>query len=161
VFSTLVSMARQRDEFDGPRCLALLDLFAVSSDARRLVQRRLRSLGLTELQFSMLITLLAVAPSPSTPTGLADSAGASCASVTAALDDLQERGLVVREHGVQDRRTRLVSLQTSGSRTAEKAATVILHLLCDIARPLEHQAPRVLHTLCDQLASHATQICPG
>jgi DNA-binding MarR family transcriptional regulator len=158
LFRTLVAMARQRPEFDEPRCHALLELFAVSEDARERVQRGLQTLDLTELQFGVLVVLLSVDPTPSSPAALADNTCVSRAAITDALDHLTERRLINRERSHEDRRMHLISLAQSGRELAEKAAGLVLHLLGDIARPLDGPAPRALLVLCDKLLSRSAPL---
>ena len=154
-FRTLVTMARQRPEFDEPRCHALLEMVATTDKIRALVRNELQSIDLTEVQFAVLVVLLALDPEPVLPTTLAEHTCVTRAAITDAIDHLQALALAERRHSKTDRRNRLITLTKSGRETADKAAVLVLHALARMARRLEDPAPRAILILCDKLMSGA------
>jgi len=60
-----------------------------------------------------------------TQTALAQSIGADKTRIIAVLDELQRRGLIVREHDPADRRARLLSLTAEGHRLRTSVQTAI------------------------------------
>lgn len=155
VFHALCGMARQRQEHDDMRCHAMLEMLAASDDARCSVKRELRSIGLTELQFGVLVVLLAVSPATSSPLALAENTCVSRAAITEATDSLFVRGWIDRQRSRKDRRMYNISLTTSGRECAEQAAALVLTRLGEIGRPLNDPAPRALWAICNKLTEHA------
>jgi len=152
-FRTLVSMARHRPGMDEECCEALLELIAVAEETRSAVRRELHALHITEVQFVILLVLLALDPEPVVPAVLADHSGVSRASITEALDQLHALALTERQRSTVDRRNWLITLTAQGRRIADKGAVMVLNTLTGIGRPLVPPAPRALQVLCDKLLS--------
>jgi DNA-binding MarR family transcriptional regulator len=153
VFRTLVSIARHRPGMDEERCEALMDLIAVAEETRSTLRQALHSLELTEVQFAILMVLLALDPEPVFPASLADHSGVSRASITESVDQLHALGFSARQRSSADRRNWLITLTPEGRRIADKAAVMVLTTLTGLGRPLEPPAPRALQILCDKLRS--------
>ncbi|MGX1805237.1 MarR family winged helix-turn-helix transcriptional regulator [Nocardia sp. NPDC055321] len=68
----------------------------------------------TGLPFSRIRILRRLRPGPLTVKGLADAATMDAPATTVAVNDLEERGLVVREVDAGNRRRKLVSLTAAG-----------------------------------------------
>jgi DNA-binding MarR family transcriptional regulator len=88
----------------------------------RLFDDALRPAGLTNQQFSMLMSLNR--PQPATMTSVAKLLAMDRTTLTAALKTLERRGLVVVARDPQDRRSRRLSLTDQG-RTALATALPI------------------------------------
>ena len=76
--------------------------------------------------------------------------------MTDIIDHLLARALVGRRRSREDRRNYLITLTAAGRLLADRAETVFLHTLTEIASPLQEHAPRALLGLCDQLAPTAS-----
>lgn len=152
-FRTLVAMARQRPEFDEYRCRALLVMILVTDEVHALVQRELRPLGLTEVQFAVLIILLSLDPEPVLPSTLAAHSCVSRASITGVIDRLLALRIAARQRSKSDRRNRLITLTKTGRAMADRAAVQFLRALTSVARPLDDPGPRTLLDLCEKLTA--------
>lgn len=158
VFRTMVALARQREGFDEERTRAVLDLVCAAEEVRILVRQALHPLGLTELQFAVLIALLGLDPAPGTPAALADQTGVTRSAMTDALDRLQERGHIARTRSREDRRTLFIALTPAGHAAVEQAVPVVLRTVGELALPLEGAAPRALSGLCERLYSGTARL---
>lgn len=101
-----------------------LCLFAQRA-ARRLARRfdlALKPTGLTNGQFSLLMSLNR--PEPPPLTAVADLLGMDRTTVTAALKPLQRRGLVEVRPDAVDRRSRRLALTEEGRRLLEQALPI-------------------------------------
>lgn len=156
VFRTLLAIARQRTGFDELRSHALLELLATADSVRATIRRHLHELALSEHQFATLVVLRALDPEPVLPTTLASHTDTSRAAMTDIIDHLLARALVGRRRSREDRRNYLITLTAAGRLLADRAETVFLHTLTEIASPLQEHAPRALLGVCDQLAPTAS-----
>lgn len=151
VFRTLLAIARQRTDYDELRSHALLEMLAAADAMHGKIRHRLQELALSELQFAVLVVLLALDPEPVLPTTLATHTNASRATMTDILDQFLERTLIARQRSTEDRRNYLITLTDTGRTLADKAENLVLHALAEIAQPLVEPAPRALLALCDKL----------
>jgi DNA-binding MarR family transcriptional regulator len=97
----------------------------VQRAARRLARRfdeALRPVGLTNGQFSLLISLNR--PEPPAMAPVARLLAMDRTTLTAALKPLERRGLVVVGVGVEDRRNRRLSLTQAGRDLLEEAVPI-------------------------------------
>ncbi|MBL1074526.1 MarR family transcriptional regulator [Nocardia sp. 2] len=78
----------------------------------------------TGLPFSRIRVLKRLRPGPITLKELAYSAGMDAPAATVAVNDLEERGLVVREIDPRNRRQKLVSITEEGERMLAFAKSV-------------------------------------
>lgn len=155
VFRTLCGIARQRKEHDDNCCHALLEMIVAADDAHFSVKLDLRAVGLTELQFGVMVVLLAVYPASSSPLVLAENTCVSRSAITEATDRLFERGWIDRQRSRKDRRMYDILLTTSGREHAEQAVALVLERLSEIGRPLGEHAPRALWAICNKLTERA------
>ena len=98
---------------------------------------RRSAVGETGLPFSRIRILLRLARSPMTVKEVASAATIDAPAATVAVNDLEERGLVVRETDPNNRRSKLVSLTAAGR---ELVATV---------KAIDDPAPEALSALSD------------
>lgn len=82
-------------------------------------ERSIEDLNMCQSDFAALEALLH--KGPLTPTELAAKVLLTSGSITTAVDRLEERGLVERQYGGVDRRSRIVRLTPAGSKTIRKA----------------------------------------
>lgn len=117
---------------------------------RKLVDHRLRAVGLTLSRWQVLLYLA------QTPTGLnqrdlAECLGIEPASLVGQLDGLETRGLITRSPAPDDRRANIVRLTSAaGSLAAEVAAAVEelrIHATAGISSPDLAVAIRVLRQI--------------
>jgi len=155
VFRTLLAIARQRPDYDELRSHALLELLVTADTVRTKVRLRLQELSLSELQFAVLVVLLALDPEPVLPTTLATHTSASRATVTDILDYLHAHGFIERQRGKEDRRNYLITLTEAGRTLTDRAEAAFLRALADLGTPLTEPAPRALLALCDKLVPRA------
>ncbi|MFT3829653.1 MAG: MarR family transcriptional regulator [Opitutaceae bacterium] len=158
VFRTLLAIARQRDDYDEPRSHALLELLATADAVRADLRYRLHAITLSESQFATLVVLRALDPEAVLPTTLAHHVGASRATMTAVLDHLLARLLIVRARSHEDRRNYLITLTDAGRALADDAERVLLRGCAELSRALEGPAPRALLALCADLVPPARPV---
>jgi len=156
VFRTLLAIARQRPAYDELRSHALLELLATADAVRNKVRYRLQELSLSELQFAVLVVLLALDPEPVLPTTLATHTSASRATVTDILDHLHTHGLIERQRSKEDRRNYLITLTDSGRDLTDRAEAAFLQSVAELGSPLTEPAPRALLALCEKLVPHTS-----
>lgn len=125
-------------------CLALRS--AARSIARR-YDEALRSVELSNGQFSILVAVSAM--QPASPQALGDALGMDRTTVTAALKPLQRRGLLVVNASEDDLRTRLVSLTPDGSSLLRRAMPLWREAQRQVARRVggEESAARMREQL--------------
>jgi len=101
-------------------------LASVHRQWRRLVDRTLQPLGLTEATWLPLLHL-ARAPAPMRQTDLAAALSLDGSSVVRLLDALEAAGLVQRKEGA-DRRAKAIHLTASGKSTVKRIEKVVTQL---------------------------------
>ena len=158
VFRTLLAIARQRTDYDELRSHALLEMLAAADAVRANLRCRLHALGLSESQFATLVVLRALDPESVLPTTLAHHVGASRATMTAVLDHLHVRLLIVRDRSHEDRRNYLITLTDAGRALADNAEMALLRGCSELARALNGPAPRALLALCEKLTPHTPRV---
>jgi DNA-binding MarR family transcriptional regulator len=109
----------QDDRRDGGVAFLLAQLGAHAAAA---FAERVRPLGLTPPQAGVLRRLGEV-PGQS-QRGLADALGMHAPRLVALIDELEDRGLVVRDRDIDDRRNYAISLTDEGRRTLAELARV-------------------------------------
>ena len=154
VYRTLVSMARQRPGLDEPRCRAVLELLATADALRTAMRHNVALLGVSELQFSVLLVLLTVDPLPCTPALLADHTCVSRSAITEALDRAEERKWITRQRSREDRRTYFIALTDLGRNVIDQLAPSVLRQMAELAHDLVGAAPQRLRQLCSRLGEN-------
>src|SRR5882672_121246 len=96
VMRTLIAAARQRAGLDETSCRFVLEWLQSVAAMRAVLRRSLASHGLTELKFSILVTLFTLDPNPTMEADLANHARVTRPSITSALNELQKQRLVAR-----------------------------------------------------------------
>jgi MarR family 2-MHQ and catechol resistance regulon transcriptional repressor len=89
-----------------------LILWKAYDSLREHAERHIHSLGIGFSDFAVLETLLHKGPQPVNTIGA--RVRLTSGSITAAVDRLEEKGLVTRERHLEDRRARIVHLTESG-----------------------------------------------
>src|SRR4051812_9957632 len=89
---------------------------------------------------------------------IADSLGWDRSQLVGLLDELEERGYVVRKRDPEDRRRHLVSLTAEGEQALAGLRTTFKEVEREFLAPLDQDEQRTLHELLRRLASAH---CPG
>jgi DNA-binding MarR family transcriptional regulator len=124
-------------------CLCLHAQRAARALARHF-DEKLRPVGLTNQQFSLLMALNRPEPPPMGP--VARLLAMDRTTLTAALKPLERRGLVLIEPSPGDRRTRLLKLSKAGEETLAAAVPIWRETHAAIERRLEGIGPDALRT---------------
>ena len=114
-------------------CLCLHVQRAARTLARRF-DKALRPLGLTNGQFSLIISLNR--PEPPTMSSVASLLGMDRTTLTAALKPLERRGVIRAVADAKDRRTRLMELTIDGQSLLERALPIWERTHADLDRLL-------------------------
>ena len=101
--------------------------------------------SLRKVEYSLL--LLVLANGPLSPKRLAQALALSAPNLTMLLDRLQERGLLLRERSVLDRRSQNVVLTDEGLRIAQASAAEALPM----ERALDSRLSRAEHAMLIEL----------
>lgn len=134
---TLLSIARQRKGFDPGRCQVVFEHIDAALAVQDALHHALAEYHLSDLQFGVLVALLALDPEPVTPAVLADYTAVSRAAITDALVRLETAGLVSRTRDVNDRRVFLLQLTEDGRVTVDRALVRYLSAAGNLARYIE------------------------
>jgi DNA-binding MarR family transcriptional regulator len=84
---------------------------------------------------------------------LADRLGYDKSVMVGLLDDLEERGLILRKRDPDDRRRHLVSLTPAGKEALGELRAILKQVEKEFFAPLDANERRTLHELLLQLAS--------
>ena len=122
-------------------CLCLHVQRAARALARRF-DDAFRALGLTNGQFSLLISLNR--PEPARLGSVANLLGMDRTTLTAALKALERRGLVKIAIDPEDRRGRLLTLTKSGKMLIAKAVPIWIETHREVEELLRKEAPDLL-----------------
>jgi len=150
-YRVLIRSSQVRGSDGNDRCHALLELLVAAEATRDSLRHCLSSLGLTEVQFQVLLIMLALSPAPAFPAILAENIGVRRSSVTHALDGLCAKGLVLRERSNVDRRNWALTLTGAGHILTDQSIDSVLLALTAQGQGLTSSAPEALHNLCSQL----------
>ena len=119
----------------------------------RIAEDSLRETGLCLTDFVALEALLH--KGPLTITEIQEKVMLASGSMTAAVDRLERRGLLVRKSASTDRRARLLELTPEGSRTVKKAFAHHAAVLESAMEVLNKAEKRRLHALLKKLGLFA------
>lgn len=94
----------------------------------RMLEGQLNSV-LTEMDIQiheyLALMLIKLESGPLRPTELSETLGISRPQITRLLDQLEERGLIIRKHSAVDRRALMLSLSAKGKRQLDEASPVV------------------------------------
>ena len=107
----------------------------------------------TGLRFSVIRVLLQLARKPLTVKQVADAVTIDAPAATVAINDLEDRGLVVREIFPSNRRCKLVSLTDAG-RAMVATIDGIDDPASDILAVLDNDELRQLQSIVEKLSEH-------
>jgi DNA-binding MarR family transcriptional regulator len=155
VMRTLITAARQRCGLDETSCRFVLEWLQSVAAMREVLRRSLASHGLTELKFSILVTLFTLEPNPTMEADLANHARVTRPSVTSALNELQEKRLVTRECNPIDRRIINVHLTRKGFTVIDAALQHYLQTAGRLARFVDKDVQAAASIVCARLRSGA------
>ena len=150
---TLVTMAHQRLGLEEPRCLSALGLAAAGAAIDRALHGALSRHNLTQLQFELLVVLIAVEPWPVAPADLAYYTGFTRSSVSSAIGELQHRGCLTAARSTLDRRSIDARLTDVGRRLIEAAIPDYLQVLGSLVALFNSEDASTIRRLCDRLVS--------
>ena len=126
----------------------LVRISRVYRAVKREFNRRLESHGLNYIDFLILMT---VKESPKSMVYLANEVLMTQAGITAAIDRLEEKGLVKRERDREDRRIINVQITESGVRATEEAMQVYEEMASELMKDLGIEEKEKLIALLDIL----------
>jgi DNA-binding MarR family transcriptional regulator len=140
--------ATRRRRFDSPEQEAFLSLWRTYDRLKALEDELFSRYDLTAQQYNTLRLLRAAHPEKLPTLVLAGQLVSRAPDITRLLDRLDERDLVFRERGAEDRRTVYVGVTEAGVRLVNELNTEVR--ACH-ARQLGHLAPEELRQLTDLL----------
>lgn len=141
---TLLAVARRRRGLDALRCEVVLEHIDTAYVLREVLQRALARHALTELQFGVLVALLARDPEPVAAADLAEYTVVSRAAITDALVHLEKLQLVTKNRDAEDRRVYHVRLTPAGQDVVDRALMDFLGAAGRAARWIEPDLQRNL-----------------
>jgi DNA-binding MarR family transcriptional regulator len=92
---------------------------------------------------------------------IADALGYDRGQLVGLLDELEERGLVLRRRDPADRRRQIVEMTPEGERELTRLRGISRRLDDDLMSPLDPAEQRKLHELLLRLAEHHLPHCGG
>ena len=119
--------------------------------------RAYESTGLSPYHYAILVALDEDAHE--TQRSIADALGYDRGQLVGLLDELEERGLVVRRRDASDRRRQLVEMTSEGRRALDQLRGVAQRLEDELLSPLEPAEQERLHDLLLRLAEHHLPHC--
>ncbi|MEM0279810.1 MarR family transcriptional regulator [Metallosphaera sp.] len=126
----------------------LTSISRVYRAAKRELNNRLESHGFSYVDF---LILMQVKDSPKSMVYLAKEVLMTQAGITAAIDRLEEKGLVKRERDKEDRRIINVQITERGVKATEEAIQVFNELAVDLVKDLSDEDKAKLIELLDKL----------
>jgi len=154
---TLLAAARQRKDLDPARCRLVFEHLDAAASVRCALQRALAAHRLGDLQFGVLVALLALDPEPVTPADLAGYTAVARAAVSDALGRLAELKLVTRARDPEDGRVYHLQLTAKGRSTVDAALETYLGAMGRVARYLRPEAQPDLLTAYERLQRGAAE----
>ena len=118
---TLLEFAGGRNGIDSARCSLAFAHLSTAERLRSGLRGALARHGLSDLQFAILVVLLAVEPEPTPMAILANRTGVSRSAVTDAFDGLEATGLASRARDRRDRRLIRGRITAAGCEKIDKA----------------------------------------
>lgn len=140
--------AARRRRFDSPEQEAFLCLWRTYDRLKALEDELFSRYDLTAQQYNTLRLLRAAHPQKLPTLALAGQLVSRAPDITRLVDRLDDRGLVVRERGAEDRRTVYVGITEAGIRLINELTTEVR--ACH-SRQLGHLTPDELRLLTDLL----------
>jgi DNA-binding MarR family transcriptional regulator len=140
--------AARRRRFDSPEQEAFLSLWRAYDRLKALEDELFSQYDLTAQQYNTLRLLRSAHPQKLPTLVLAGQLVSRAPDITRLLDRLDERGLVLRERGAEDRRTVCVGITDAGIRLLNELSAEVR--ACH-ARQLGHLTPDELRQLTDLL----------
>ncbi|PTY05247.1 hypothetical protein DB347_17435 [Opitutaceae bacterium EW11] len=136
---------------DDSTCEFILALWGAGRGLRLDLQRVMRPLGLSDVKFGTLLSLYALAPTPSNPVDLAYHAGVTRSSMTDVLDQLEGCGWIQRQRFLEDRRVVHVTLSGDGRAQVEKAIGVFFHEVEALTAGITAEQRSIVSAVCSAL----------
>ncbi|PTX98897.1 MarR family transcriptional regulator [Opitutus sp. ER46] len=143
-FRAILTIAGQKRGADATHCRVVLGLLSTATAVRHAFRREFERLGLSELDFAVLVTLYAIAPERSTLAAVAAQTGSARPSMTEAADRLEGRALIRRERATADRRRIFIELTDAGRSLAEQSLQLTIEKAHQIGRAIGVHANEVL-----------------
>jgi len=126
---------------------------------RRMAEQSIVNTGLCLTDFAALEALLHKGPLPIS--GIKDKVLLASGSMTAAIDRLEKRGLVVRKFTARDRRARIVELTRAGKQVAEACFEKHARDLEAVMSVLSAKQKRQMYASLKQVGQLAAQSFDG
>jgi len=124
-------------------------LYRAAEASHRLANVMLASISLTARQVGILT--LVIERGPMTQKALGDDLQVDRTSMTELIDDLEARGLVVRQRNAADRRSFLIHATRQGLQAKEEAIRILDEQQAAFLRPLAAKERRILADLLHRL----------
>lgn len=144
-----------RPELDGEMMALFGRMARLNNHLSQAIQQKLKTLGFSHHEFDVLATLRRSGPPYRlTPTRLYQASMLSSGAMTNRLDKLEERGLIVREHSVSDRRSIEVALTEEGFAAIDGAMGEHVENEQQLAETLTLAEQQQLNTLLKKWLRH-------
>ncbi|MEF2966661.1 MarR family winged helix-turn-helix transcriptional regulator [Paenibacillus sp. M1] len=114
-------------EYKAGRVLA--DLFFLTGEIQRYMEKRAREFGVSYGQYILLCVLRHQPDRQSSPSVLADALKVSRAAVSSMIEALEKAGFILRRLDERDRRGMVISLTDAGDRKVEEMTPQFLSLM--------------------------------
>lgn len=150
-YRILHALAAQRAGAEAEKCHTIFELFRISTAMRADLRRDLTELGLTEPGFSLLVTLYATDPAPSSVASVATHTGATRTTTIEAAHWLESRALIRRTADRHDRRLVYFHLTDGGRKTAERALSRVIDQIVRLSRRIATGQAAPTLAVCSQL----------
>jgi len=155
----LLNAARQSGIGDPESCKIILFILEASRSIRAVLGNELGFHGTSGSRFSILLTLYALDPLPSTATDLADQAAISRPSIIDVIETLERRGLITRETSGRDRNPPIF-LTELGRQISMRAVQHFLEVASKLAGGVSLRNRNAVVAACAQIQNNALQVFP-
>ncbi len=155
----LLNAARQSGIGDPESCRTILLILEASRCIRAALGHELGFHGTSGSRFSILLTLYALDPLPSTVADLADQAAISRPSIIDVIETLERRGLIACDTSGRDRNTPIL-LTELGRQISMRAVQHFLEVASKLAGGVSLRNRTAVAAACTQIQNSALQASP-
>ncbi|QBD76124.1 MarR family transcriptional regulator [Ktedonosporobacter rubrisoli] len=130
----------------------------VASDVFAAQQKQLACFGLSDGKISVLLQFLLAAPTPLSPSQLAERVGVTRATITDLVAGLVRDGWLTREACPQDGRVALLHLTETGHRRLEQALPLHFQRIQNLMQALDSQEKQDLVRLLTKISQNLSAL---